>query len=847
VKKILNRRDSKGQGMVEFAIVFPLLLMLLFGIFEFSRVMFAYSAAVSASREAARYGAAIRDIGGGIHQYEDCSGIREAAKRIGRYAGISDANITIQYSNDSGIYSTACPPSQEVNSADTISVTIDTSITLVTFFGNFSPIPINSSSSRTILKNIKLGFNGTGAGSVSGALSDVNFKATSQSAEETVGTISVVLELNQVATDLVTIPFSVTGTALEGAGQDYLMTSSPVIINPGDKTATLYITLNNDGVMEGSESLVIGIDTPTNATKGPQNIHTITIVDPPDVFFSEVSSVKAESTTTTALMVELSKGSSQDVSVSISTSGTAVWGASADYTTYPDPIVITSGSLSTMLMVTINNDAIDEDDELAVINLVNPTNALLGSTPTHSMTILDDDVPPMISFFASNQVVSEEIGVFTTSLRLSEVSGKNISVEYTTSGTTVPEDYNIHNPSPLVIPAGSTTVDINMDILEFDGWEVDETLILTLGSPVNASLGSPAVQTIIITEESYQPDVFFSISNQTVVEGNLLIDVNVQMSNAWESEVVIAYTLSGTAVRGAMQDYQITPDPLVIPVGWTQGTLQVQILDDDTDESDEYFRITLGEITNGNLGSPIVHTININDDDSPPKLNFADGYHAVGEDAGTVSGTVILSSLSVEDISVPLIISGSASQGNDYTISTINVVIPAGSTSENFVIHITDDPDYEPSERIVIDLGQPVNGELGTSTEFVVDIDDNDLSPCEVGSHLLTVGADSLSLSMVNEGKDLVLTGGSVTWPEALPNQPRLTEIDFDGAVIFSGSVKPTNYSYVAWEAFSSLATESVSYQFDGSLGVGDYTIVNNFQNPDNGVTCSLTETYTNH
>jgi len=386
-----------------------------------------------------------------------------------------------------------------------------------------------------------------------------------------------------------------------------------------------------------------------------------------------------------------------------------------------------------------------------------------------------------------------------------------------------------------------------MDILEFDGWEVDETLILTLHSPVNASLGSPAVQTIIITEESFQPDVFFSISNQTVVEGNLLFDVNVQMGNAWESEVVIAYTLSGTAVRGAMQDYQITPDPLVIPVGWTQGTLQVQILDDDTDESDEYFSITLGEITNGNLGSPTVHTVNIIDDDSPPKLNFADGYHAVSEDAGTVSGTVALSSLSVEDISVPLIISGSASQGNDYTISTTNVVIPAGSTSENFVIYITDDPDYEPSERIVVDLGEPVNGELGTETNFMVDIDDNDLSPCKVGVHLLTVGADSLSLSMVNEGQDLVLTGGSVTWPETLPNQPRLTDIDFAGAVIFSGSVKPTFYSYVAWEAFSSLATESVSYQFDGSLGVGDYTIVNNFQNPDNGVTCSLTETYTNH
>ncbi len=269
-------------------------------------------------------------------------------KRIGRYAGISDAGITILYSNDSGIYSTVCPPAQEVNSGDTISVTIDTSIAPVTFFGNLSPIPINSSSSRTILKNVELGFPGTGVGSISGALSDVNFKTTHQSVEETAGTISVVLELNQVATDLVTIPFSVTGNAIEGAGQDYLMTSSPVTINPGDKTATLYINLNNDGVTEGNELLVLGIDTPTNATKGPQNIHTITISDPPDVLFSNVSSVTAESTTTIALMVELSKGSSQDVSVSISTSGTAVWGATFDYTTYPDPIVIPSGSLSTM-------------------------------------------------------------------------------------------------------------------------------------------------------------------------------------------------------------------------------------------------------------------------------------------------------------------------------------------------------------------------------------------------------------------------------------------------------------------------------------------------------------------
>ena len=121
MEKKIKRNRNRGQGMVEFAIVFPLLLLLLFGIFEFGRIMFIYSAAVTASRDAARYGAAILDTGGGISQYEDCAGIRDAAKNIGKYAGISDTDISIQYSNESGIYSATCPPSQEVTAADIIS------------------------------------------------------------------------------------------------------------------------------------------------------------------------------------------------------------------------------------------------------------------------------------------------------------------------------------------------------------------------------------------------------------------------------------------------------------------------------------------------------------------------------------------------------------------------------------------------------------------------------------------------------------------------------------------------------------------------------------------------------
>lgn len=838
-------RGNRGQGMVEFALVFPLLLLLLFGIFEFGRIMFAYSTAIAASREAARYGAAILDIGGGIPQYEDCAGIKAAAKRIGQYSGISDANITIQYSNDSGVYSTVCPPTQQVQAADTISVSISTSITPVTPIGNFSAIPITSSSSRTILKDVKLGASGTGAGSVSGALSDVNFKATTQTAVETQGTIGVVLELNEVAASVVTIPYSVTGTATQGV--DYVMSASPAIINPGQKTTIIYITLNNDGLDEGDESLILGIDSPINATRGPQYIHTIRIVDPPKISFKEVSSVYSEDAGTSGLMVELSKATTQDVTVSFSRSGTAQWGGGGDYITAPASLTIPSGSLAGMLTLKINDDDYDEIDETAIIALSSPVNAVLGTNDHHTVTIIDNDAPPQIKFFVANQVVSEEIGVFTTSLTLSGVSGKPITVPYTLSGTTSPADYLIHDPSPLVIPPGSSTIDIQMDILEGDGWEEDETLIITLGSPGNAVLGSPASQTIVITESSTEPTVSFSSASSSVVEGNQVINLTVQLSNAWSVPVVVPFSTAGTAQRGTNLDYQMSTSPLVIPVGWTQGTIQVSIQDDEIDEISEDIQISFGLIENGLSGAITTHQITIEDNDDPPQVNFALTSQTAVEGGGYVPVDVLMNKPSLYDVTIPLIYSGTAVLDSDYSTSTQNLVIPAGSVSGTFLITIIDDGDYEPNENATITLGTPTNADLGPQKTYQLTIEDNELAPCGVGSHLLTVGSDWISLSMVNEGEDVEFTGGTVTWVDTGGQKPYLEIANFAGTEVFNGKEKAPNFSYSASVNFASLDTQVVSYQFSASIGTGEHTLVSYFQSTIDGSTCSLTETFTVH
>lgn len=95
-----KNRNPRGQAFVEFALVLPILLVMVYGLFEVGRMIFIYTTVVSASREAARYAAAVGRNNAGIPRFQDCAGMRAAAQRVGIMAGIRDEDVVI--SHDSG-------------------------------------------------------------------------------------------------------------------------------------------------------------------------------------------------------------------------------------------------------------------------------------------------------------------------------------------------------------------------------------------------------------------------------------------------------------------------------------------------------------------------------------------------------------------------------------------------------------------------------------------------------------------------------------------------------------------------------------------------------------------------
>ena len=146
----------RAQAMVEFAIVLPVLIMLLLGILEVGRLIYTYAAVNNASREAARFASAVGLDDSGNLKYQYCDGIRNMAERSAFFTTLT---VTITYDHGPG---TSTFDTFDVFPVDTgVSVNSGTDLDRVnvTVSANYSPmvnlIPIGSrtitsSSARTI-------------------------------------------------------------------------------------------------------------------------------------------------------------------------------------------------------------------------------------------------------------------------------------------------------------------------------------------------------------------------------------------------------------------------------------------------------------------------------------------------------------------------------------------------------------------------------------------------------------------------------------------------------------------------------------------------------------------------
>lgn len=160
-KKVKYTNRERAQTMVEFALVFPIILLITYGIIEVGRAVFIYSAVTSAAREGARYGSAAGDVNSTTKYYMDCAGIRAAIRKTAILTQIKDNEIKVWYDKfpDTNKFpsSNICPSGVNRFAQDLpklgnrIVVRLEVPYVPIIKFLNFGGFMIKAQNGRTIL------------------------------------------------------------------------------------------------------------------------------------------------------------------------------------------------------------------------------------------------------------------------------------------------------------------------------------------------------------------------------------------------------------------------------------------------------------------------------------------------------------------------------------------------------------------------------------------------------------------------------------------------------------------------------------------------------------------------
>jgi len=94
-----NHRTERGQSLVEFALILPIFILVLAGLFDLGRAVFAYNTISNASRESVRVAI--------VNQTE--ADIKAEALKQAVSLGLSAADVTITYGDPSGTGTCSAP------------------------------------------------------------------------------------------------------------------------------------------------------------------------------------------------------------------------------------------------------------------------------------------------------------------------------------------------------------------------------------------------------------------------------------------------------------------------------------------------------------------------------------------------------------------------------------------------------------------------------------------------------------------------------------------------------------------------------------------------------------------
>jgi hypothetical protein len=615
----------------------------------------------------------------------------------------------------------------------------------------------------------------------------VSFTKASQVGPEG-ATVVLTAILSSPYNQTITVPVQFSGGAIRDTGMgpfDYsVLSGSPeFVFVPGQRQATLTLTIDNETTPEAAELIIatlqasMGATLATSAAQPITQIVTIPQNDAPTVRFVSSYRVVPDSGGSYPVVVELSTPWHEDIVVPFTVLGTA---DSGDYSLPAvHSFTIPANTLTKQILVGIANDTASQGGQVRTLELrlSGPTAAVLGSARSSIIAIKDDEIP-QIEFHASTVSVFENAATVTYTVKTSILSDVPIQVPITVSGTGKAQmgyavrgsskDFNLTTDTTTTIfatiPAHASSITRVITLYDDTATEPSEKILLTLQEPPGvAILGKKSKETITILDND--PTVTIAGSVDKTSENGATRTFVVSLSAATNVPVVVPLTWSGTAKRSTNAtsgDYMATATSVTIPAGQLSATVSIKARNDSIDEPNETIKLTISEPAGpARLGRTTSDTITIVDGDNARVVWGTKNQSRSEADGRTMTFVVKLVNAADEPVTslVPVVVdldlsyAANVNRDNElpFSIRGFRIVqepwdfgvrgletnglitIPAGSSQATFKVQLYDDHIYEsdPTETVLFKIAKVTGAKAptGSGASRTVTILDNEGPP----------------------------------------------------------------------------------------------------------------------
>ena len=602
------------------------------------------------------------------------------------------------------------------------------------------------------------------------------FDLASDTVLESAGAKALVVRRTGSLNTAATVRYAATGgTATPVA--DYTLAAGVLSFAVGESTKALGITLANDQIVEGTETVVVTLSTPTaEAVLGGTSSETLSIQDNDLFTFALSPSTATVSEAGGSLRLTLTRTGTIDGAATVLVStrdGTAR--AGSDYTALNSSVSFAAGESSKTVDVALINDTAIETTEAFSVLLSAPTGGgVLGASVTSTVSILEEDVA--FALAATGYAVGENTNSVVLTVRRSGDTNALVSVDYATvDGTATAGNDFTSTTGTLSFAAGEVAKTLSVPILDDSSVESTEAFTVRLLNPVGGAVGTPGTASVSILEDDCL--VQFASTNSPVAENAGLATVVVQrVGGTLRSVGATVRTSGGTARAGS--DYTATTTALTFAPGETSKSVLVPILNDASMESEETIIVGLDTFSGTSAGAPSTTTVRIVDNDSEFAFyaNRSFPENAVRAEIWVMRTGGVITPATVRYSTA----NGTATAGSDYVTTSALLSFAAGETAKQVLIPLRDDVAVEGDETFTVMLYQPT-GEavLGTTNTATVTLVENDLFSVGFSATTATVAEDggSARLTVTRTGN----TSGAATVVATTRNETALAGADYTG------------------------------------------------------------------